>query len=401
MHYEVVVIGAGISGVASAAELAGHGLRVVVVEAREAVGGRIRTHYPADGGPELELGAQVIHGGDNPLLARGRRADPVPRTAARMVRRGRVVPISVLDRDGSPPWALERRLAAADAGDEPVAEWLADEHLPGDQLRTACEWFRQTWSAGPDLLSARGVARCRRADDRWGAGEYAFAGGFSALVDEVAAGLDIRLGQPVRALTWTPGRVSLAGADDAITARAALVTVPPAVVVHGHVEISPLSASKAVAAAALRAGDGWCAVVTLSRPAPESAAVFDADGRGGFVRCAAGRPEVVVVAKAAAARHARAADPGELVTRALPWSAGLRVVSVRIADWGLDPWSAGAFSYPAVGALWAGPVWARPLADTVFFAGEATTAGARSPSVHGALDSGLRAAQEILEAMER
>jgi monoamine oxidase len=401
MRCDVVVVGAGISGLCSAAELTRRGLRVVVVEARNAAGGRIRTHRPADGGPFLELGAQVIHGADNPLRTRlsGRAtAGPVPRPAiARMTRAGSLLPLRVLERDGTAPWCLEGRLAAAGARDEPVACWLHAQGLPPGQVRAASEWFRQNWSAEPTRLSALGVTRARRGE-RWGAGEFALADGFSSLVDASAAGLDLRLGQPARRLAWAPGHVGLTVAEYTVTARAAVVTVPPAVVADDRLEITPLPAAKASAAAALRGGDGWCAVVTLSRPAPESASVFDADGRTGFIRCTAGRPEVLVVAKSAAARYARAAHPGALIARALPWSAASRPVAVRVADWGADPWSAGAFSYPAVGALWAGPAWARPLAGTVFFAGEATTAGSRSPSVHGALDSGLRAAREVMEA---
>jgi monoamine oxidase len=74
-----------------------------------------------------------------------------------------------------------------------------------------------------------------------------------------------------------------------------------------------------------------------------------------------------------------------------------------VADWGAEPWSAGAFSYPAVGALWAGPAWAAPLSNTIFFAGEATNStnpAAGTPSVHGALQSGLRAARELLEVWQ-
>jgi monoamine oxidase len=165
--------------------------------------------------------------------------------------------------------------------------------------------------------------------------------------------------------------------------------------------ITPSPERKAAAALALPSGDGLCAVVTLSRPAPQSAVVFDADGQGGFVRCTAGRPEVLIVAKAGAAAAVRSANLADLVGRVLPGRMAADVTSVRVADWGRDPWSAGVFSYPGVGAAWAGPAWAAPVQSTLFFAGEATTAGSLPPTVHGALGSGLRAASEIVEAWGR
>ncbi|MEV5496070.1 FAD-dependent oxidoreductase, partial [Nonomuraea fuscirosea] len=62
---DVVVIGAGVSGLAAAAKLAGAGLAVEVLEARQRIGGRIHTDEESG----LELGAQVVHGDRNPIGA--------------------------------------------------------------------------------------------------------------------------------------------------------------------------------------------------------------------------------------------------------------------------------------------------------------------------------------------
>ena len=69
--------------------------------------------------------------------------------------------------------------------------------------------------------------------------------------------------------------------------------------------------------------------------------------------------------------------------------------SSYIHDWHDDPFSLGAYSYLPVNGVEAQQVLSQSLADKLFFAGEATSAG-HIGTVHGAIQSGQRAAQEIL-----
>jgi monoamine oxidase len=188
-----------------------------------------------------------------------------------------------------------------------------------------------------------------------------------------------------------------------LQARAAVVTVPPHVVTAGRLALPDLPPRKRAAAEALRPGDGCCAVLTMSRPAPQSVVVFDADGAGGFIRCDEGRPEVLIVAKAAAAASVRGALRSggitDLTGRALPWTRGISAQVSAVCDWGGDRWAGGAFTFPVAGAAWAPAAWAEPVADTIFFAGEATCD--RPGRVPGAMESGERAAAEVLEVVPR
>ncbi|HYC76073.1 MAG TPA: NAD(P)/FAD-dependent oxidoreductase, partial [Planctomycetota bacterium] len=74
------------------------------------------------------------------------------------------------------------------------------------------------------------------------------------------------------------------------------------------------------------------------------------------------------------------------------------IVGVRACDWTSDPYARGAYSYVSVGALKARAALARPLAETLFFAGEATDDAGQAGTVAGALASGRRAAEEVRAA---
>ncbi|MFE9411403.1 flavin monoamine oxidase family protein [Streptomyces sp. NPDC006704] len=408
--HAVIVAGAGAAGLMCARTLADAGVAVLVLEARRRIGGRIRTFRPDDGGPPLELGAQVVHGAASPVHALAGPLDAVPRTAdARAVTEGRLAQLAALGRYGRAPWALQHRLATASGTLEgSVADWLATHRLSRAETRAAREWFAQHWAVDPARLDARAVAAAHRGDGV-GDGEYALPGGLDRLPARLAAGLDVRLGMPVRSVEWAPGRVHVRTDQGELTARALVVTAPPAVVATGHLKIAGLPAAKSDAAARLPAGDACCLAVTYSGPAPVTRAtptvVFDADGARGFVTSHPGRCQVLVVAKAEAADAVRAAaadspdSVGRLLAPALPWTARAEVRGVTVADWGASPWSLGAFTHAGPGAEAAAASWSAPLGDTLFFAGEATAAGRRLPWLHSALDSGLRTAHDILAAV--
>jgi monoamine oxidase len=69
-------------------------------------------------------------------------------------------------------------------------------------------------------------------------------------------------------------------------------------------------------------------------------------------------------------------------------------------DWQSDPYSLGAYSYGAVGSDGAQQALGSPVEDTLFFAGEATDITGHNGTVHGAIASGRRAAQDILNSLK-
>jgi monoamine oxidase len=71
----------------------------------------------------------------------------------------------------------------------------------------------------------------------------------------------------------------------------------------------------------------------------------------------------------------------------------------HLHNWWADPFTRGAYSYVAAGGLPAQRALARPVADTLFFAGEAAETTGHFSTVHGAIATGRRAAHEVLESL--
>jgi monoamine oxidase len=101
------------------------------------------------------------------------------------------------------------------------------------------------------------------------------------------------------------------------------------------------------------------------------------------------------------------ASATQLALTSLAGAMGVPVARVRDLfvdevshDWAADPFARGAYSYVAPGGVTAPHELATPIANTLFFAGEATVGGGLNATMQGALDSGVRAALEVLRAGE-
>ena len=87
-----------------------------------------------------------------------------------------------------------------------------------------------------------------------------------------------------------------------------------------------------------------------------------------------------------------------LFAKTSPASLRHQLVASHYCNWAADPLIRGAYSYLPVNGLDLPKLLAAPVADTLFFAGEATVSDAQTGTVFGALQSGLRVAREILQS---
>jgi monoamine oxidase len=396
----VVVVGAGLAGLAAADVLLAAGVEVTVLEARDRVGGRVWS-VPFAGGV-AERGAEFILPGNTTiesLAARfGLSLAPKGTPYGRREPRGaEAVPAAELD-------AAFERIAAgpASAGAATLAE--AIDGLELEPRLAALIRARLEVSMGHPANDLRSEVLGEGAATFGDFESYTVAGGNAGLARALAGGLGgrIHLSSPVRRLRWNEEGVNLWTDDGELSARAAVIAIPTAPLTDIDFE-PPLRGATARALASVRYGQNAKLFVRLRAPSPPSAIMCVRRRFWSYTQLnPQGEPAPFVTAYAGTADAVRTlADPAGLdgwieELAALRPDLELDSEAVLLSTWHDDPWVRGSYSARSV---------ASPLRDTelttplgpLFFAGE-HTAGDCHGLMEGALRSGARAAGQLLEA---
>jgi monoamine oxidase len=426
---DVAVLGAGVAGLRAARELRRKGFEVIVLEARDRIGGRILTHRDARVPLPIELGAEFLHGEtpETDKILREAGAATLDRTGEQWRGGdGQLRPFPDL-------WTrIERVLGRIDPGkdDRPFREALAAVRGTRDDRELALRFIEGFHAADPDRVSARSVTEAGANSGVQSAGRV--LSGYDAVPACLADGLDIRLGALVTDVEWRRGQVEItvSGGKERITARAAVVTVPLGVLQAppgdpGAIRFAPdpprvrKALSRLAMGPALRLAFWFSELPWRKVKAPEgenaSHLAFLHTPENAFNVWWSAYPVRAPLAVAwsggpPAAELARL-SPEELRDRALTELAraiglprrrlGSLVVDTWMHDWEGDPFSRGAYSYALVGGSEAAQELARPVEGTLFFAGEAADAQGRNGTVEGALTSGLQAAKKVASALAR
>ena len=403
-----MIIGAGAAGLAAAHELARAGKSVVVLEARDRVGGRCWTRRMPGLDIPVEVGAEFIHGEAKVTFALLKQAGL---SAIDSVREQRYLVDGRL-RAGDAFAAAQRAVGKASLDrDISFEQFLARRRVPAKTKALARMMVQGFDAADPRRVSAKSII------EEWGGGSLGDTqprpqGGYGALMDWLANGIVARgarlhLGAAVRSLDWSRGAVTIGGtfAGERFAARAkrAIVTLPLGVLQEGPLRLP----QKREALRKLANGPVIRVAMRFHEPfwqkrAP-GVAFFHTPGapfptfwtplpmRASLLTCWAGGPKAAKLTGAPEARLIRAALAS--VESVFARVGGLAAAYVQ--DWHNDPLSRGGYSYVRVGGEGAREALAAPLDDTVFFAGEATDPE-EAGTVAGALRSGQRAAREVL-----
>ncbi|HEY0416739.1 MAG TPA: NAD(P)/FAD-dependent oxidoreductase [Gaiellaceae bacterium] len=446
LEADVVVVGAGIAGLTAARELVAAGRDVIVLEARDRVGGRVLNVELAGGTNELggqwvapyqhalhelvaELGLELFpahrtgrhvyvdRSGVRHLYRSDLGEDPLPPASAEAYARAvGTLDALVAELDVDAPWTHPR---AAELDALPFERWLLDEVgdvLARDLLRA---WLSGGYMTKPShtfsvltalatIAGAGSVANLLEPDLCLNARVVGGAQAIPLRLAELVGPERVRLSCPVRTIRWTGSRVVAAGDGATVSARRAIVAVPPNVA--GAIAFEPaLPAWRARIHQSMTQGDVIKVLAAYERPFWRDAGLAGE----GFAPYAlvrevydnsppSGSPGVLCVFLAA--ERAEAAErlaPDErrrLVLDGLASFFGpeaLAPVAVEERNWSEEEWTRGAYAATfSIGSLARyGPDLRRPVGPIAWACSD--IAGVGHMHMEGAVRSGREAAAAV------
>ena len=429
---DVIVLGAGLAGLAAANHLGKSGVSVTIVEARDRIGGRVLTRrdpvvgYPIELGPEWFDSDGAVHRllAGSSVRVRAAEGSFLRRTPAGIDRPGDA---------GNDADEVRRRLRKLAGPDRSLASAL-DSCCAGEEFaaeRAALLGYVQGFDAAdPARVSLRWFLEVEENQPAQAA-EFRALDGADGAVEMLRRGLGpqcvMLLASVARAVRWQQGNVEVdietgAGVVQTLRARSMIVTLPLAVLAlspgePGAVAFTPVLRQKQAAFAGLAMGpvikvvlvfDG--AFWTDTSPLDEMLFIqdFSQSMPTWWTTRPAGAP--ILTGWAAGPQVARLAQwRGDALLDAavesLSSAIGMprAVVAAHLRswhshDWQHDPYARGAYSWVVAGGIDAHRILAEPLQQTLFFAGEATCGHGLNATMDGAIESGWRAANELLSA---
>lgn len=259
---DVVVVGAGLSGLSAARALRQRGLDVVVLEAADKVGGRVQSAHVA--GAHVDLGGTFVGPGQDRIIALAdemgvsryatyEHGDNALRWRGRTRRYSGTIPsigpIGLLDlarirgalekiASRIPPTRPGDAVGAAALDAQSLGSWLRSKNaMPGthDLLAAVC---KTSWGCEPSEVSLLYVAHyvrlCggfdRMLDAKGGAQEEHFVEGSHEIAARVATELGdaIHLSTPVQAAHWDDDGADITTTRGTVRARRVIFAIPPA-----------------------------------------------------------------------------------------------------------------------------------------------------------------------------
>jgi len=409
-NVDVAIVGAGSAGLSAARSLIAAGKSVVVIEAMNRVGGRAFTESEILGVP-FDWGCAWIHSADrNPFLPLAREGgftlaehdDSVDRVyygARRFTEKEMKRMKQVRDE------IVRANEKAARSRDGAVSSLRA--------IRTPEEQVAATYIGAMDMAVDLDELSIRDYDDQAELEpNYLVREGFGSIVRRLGDGLPVSLETPVRRIRYNGPGVVLETAKGDVAARACIVTVSTGVLRAGTIAFDPLLPDwKQQAIADVPMGmlakiplvldgerfglqpfeDILCEqasnqdIYFLAFPFDFNLMIGFVGGDFGWEMSAAGR-DVAVDFATGALKRVFGADVGK------------HVVKGELSRWASNPWVRGAYSAARPGRTAARRELGRPVANRLFFAGEAL-AGEFAQTCGGAALSGQTTAKEVLKAL--
>jgi monoamine oxidase len=415
---DVIVIGAGIAGLAAMQRLAAAGMDVLVLEARERLGGRIFTQQ--HNGYPVELGAEFVHGRPPEILETIRSAGLKPAEVSGEFRSKIAGHWEDSDNLMSEVNELFDQIPSS-GPDQSFHEYIESTNYSVEAKQQAVRFVEGFHAADARKVGIHWLLKATKAEESIdGDTSFRMPEGYSRLVETLAGdvhkqGSRVLLNTRVTAIRWQKSEVLVMTSQGEYRAPRAVITLPLGVLQAGSVKFTPSLDAKKDAFRLLSMGP----VIRVSLcfqdkfweedPHMRDLSFLFTDNEHFPTWWTSNPLPYPILTGWAAARHARAltgkSDP-QIIAIAVDALAGLlgknesdlktRLEAGFTHDWLSDPFACGAYSYGNVGGAEATQLLAEPILDTLFFAGEATNAEGHNGTVNGAISSGKRAAEEVL-----
>ncbi|OSM44723.1 flavin monoamine oxidase family protein [Nesterenkonia sp. PF2B19] len=420
---DTIVVGAGVAGLTAARLLARAGRSVIVLEARDRIGGRVHTAHG------LDLGASWIHGVDDNPVAAAAAALGMPmieftvggyqvdgRPIAYFGPDGARLPVEEVRAFAADVHAIDRELlpliessGPADSYHDVTEAALAAQAWPPDRAQRVREHLahrsEEQYGVGIEELAAHGLD-----DDEIIGDEVIFPRGYAALPAHLASGLDVRLKHPVSRLVWGGDGVVAETDRGRFAADAAVLTVPVGVLRSDLLRVEP-PLPEPVSTALGRLEMNAFEKIILRFPHrfwDEEAYALRQLGPAGHwwhswydLTRLDGVPTLLTFAAGPAAQAIRSWSEEEVAESVLNQLRRLHPdvpapTEVHVTQWSEDPFAQGSYAYLPVGSR---PedhdTLATPVGGVLHLAGEATWSDDPA-TVTAALCSGHRAAENVL-----
>jgi monoamine oxidase len=414
---DAIVVGAGAAGLAAADRLREAGLDATVVEARDRVGGRAWTSYDIAPHP-VELGAEFVHG-ENVVTWRFLERyglttnDQTTVLALAGYHEGRTLTQNDFIRTTAMRMSLSTVQVAAEATSGTMVDamraWCARNGVtPSDDDWAIWSSFcGQYYATDPEHLGA--VEYKEPTFDGDGTRlQFRIIEGYSTLMQNIASALDVRLSSPVESVDWSREGVRVRADGETHEARTAIIALPLAVLQQNAVAFAPvLPEQKRDAISRIGAGANGKIVLLFDEPCwPDDQTLFLSGRdtqlwwRPGILRDDEAPVITAFFGGSAVERFRSLGEDAPLAAvRDLEDFYGMklehRLKHARFVDWPADPYARMSYSYLPLGGGGMRAQLAAPIDNVLFFAGEASNP-VRPSTVHGALESGIRAAEELL-----
>jgi monoamine oxidase len=410
MNVDVIIVGAGVAGLAAAGELARAGVNVTIVEARDRIGGRVYTRHDPLCPVPIELGAEFVHG--------------TPPELFDLIHTHGLLPAEVVGghlcyRDGgltdcgdwfdSVEELLGQLSAVKEREDEPFESFLKRVHADAETKLRATDFVEGFNAAFKNRISVHALARQQEAEEAAGGDRmFRLVAGYDGIATELYREIPrercrLYLNAPVQRIEWERGAVR-AGRFEA---KQVIVTVPLGVLKTGGVLFDPEPAMLRAGLAAMEMGNAVRIIFRFrerfwnSREELAKMSFLHGEREPDFSVFWSSAPlEAPILTAWAGGSKAVSSDPqaalailGKLLGRS---DLEDQLEATYFHNWGTDPWSCGAYSYVRAGGLTAADRLSKPVENTLYFAGEHTDVTGNWGTVHAAIASGKRAARDVL-----